>query len=205
MPRRKRKTPKSQSPSSPASADRLENLLDPVHDLLENNQPFQALEVLERIPRRYQHCTLANFTAYNESLQRAVAQSIDAGIAHMEEMCRGGLDDHGAEGADIAFVVIVGESATPGLGMQPGIGGEYHALRRGLYRPGLGGAIVVGDKSRDGSLAGHVTDFAAADAVGQRHGDPLGTQLRLIGDANGIKILIGLLAAFIRILPDGYL
>jgi DNA replication protein DnaC len=27
------------------------------------------------IPKRYQHCTLDNFTAYNESLQRAVAQA----------------------------------------------------------------------------------------------------------------------------------
>src|SRR5499427_2117943 len=27
------------------------------------------------IPKRYQHCTLSNFTAYNESLQRAVAQA----------------------------------------------------------------------------------------------------------------------------------
>jgi len=28
-----------------------------------------------RIPKRYQHCTIANFTAYNESLQRAAAQA----------------------------------------------------------------------------------------------------------------------------------
>lgn len=28
-----------------------------------------------RIPRRYQHCTLENFTAYNESLERAIHQS----------------------------------------------------------------------------------------------------------------------------------
>ena len=28
-----------------------------------------------RIPRRYQHCTLENFTAYNESLQRAIKQA----------------------------------------------------------------------------------------------------------------------------------
>jgi DNA replication protein DnaC len=27
------------------------------------------------VPKRYQHCTLANFTAYNESLERAVAQA----------------------------------------------------------------------------------------------------------------------------------
>jgi DNA replication protein DnaC len=27
------------------------------------------------IPKRYQHCTLANFTAYNESLEKAVAQA----------------------------------------------------------------------------------------------------------------------------------
>src|SRR5437868_2493739 len=27
------------------------------------------------IPKRYQHCTLGNFTAYNESLDRAVAQA----------------------------------------------------------------------------------------------------------------------------------
>jgi DNA replication protein DnaC len=28
-----------------------------------------------RIPKRYQHCTFGNFTAYNESLERAVAQA----------------------------------------------------------------------------------------------------------------------------------
>src|SRR5581483_5387856 len=28
-----------------------------------------------RIPKRYQHCTIANFTAYNESLERAAAQA----------------------------------------------------------------------------------------------------------------------------------
>ena len=28
-----------------------------------------------QIPRRYQHCTIANFTAYNESLERAVAEA----------------------------------------------------------------------------------------------------------------------------------
>jgi DNA replication protein DnaC len=28
-----------------------------------------------RLPRRYQHCTLENFTAYNESLQRAINQA----------------------------------------------------------------------------------------------------------------------------------
>src|SRR5204863_1236004 len=27
------------------------------------------------IPKRYQHCTLANFTAYNESLEHAVAKA----------------------------------------------------------------------------------------------------------------------------------
>ena len=28
-----------------------------------------------KIPKRYQHCTLANFTAYNESLEQAVAKA----------------------------------------------------------------------------------------------------------------------------------
>jgi len=27
------------------------------------------------IPRRYQHCTIANFTAYNESLKKAAAMA----------------------------------------------------------------------------------------------------------------------------------
>ena len=49
--------------------------------------PRRALRLLARagsdssvsptrnIPQRYQHCTIANFTAYNESLERAVAQA----------------------------------------------------------------------------------------------------------------------------------
>src|SRR5690348_16657860 len=28
-----------------------------------------------RIPKRYQHCTIANFVAYNESLERAAVQA----------------------------------------------------------------------------------------------------------------------------------
>ena len=31
--------------------------------------------VAANIPRRYQHCTIENFTAYNESLERAAAQA----------------------------------------------------------------------------------------------------------------------------------
>jgi len=43
-------------------------------DCWRENAAHQRL-VGANIPRRYQHCTIANFTAYNESLERAAAQA----------------------------------------------------------------------------------------------------------------------------------
>src|SRR3546814_19259090 len=73
----------------------------------------------------------------SDLLKGLAAEPPDAGIADMEQMRGGRLDDHGAERADIAAVAIVRIAAAPRLGMPTGIGGGQHALRRGLQRPGV--------------------------------------------------------------------
>ena len=62
------------------------------------------------------------------------------------------LMHHGAQGADVALVLVVGVLAAPRLRMQPGIGRRDHALRRGLHRPGFRRAVVVGEEALDGRL-----------------------------------------------------
>ena len=136
-------------------------------------------------------------------LQRVAGQAIDAGIADVKEMRGGRLDDHGGERADVAAVLVIGILAA-GLRMQPGIGRLQHALRRGAHRPGFRGAVIVGQKSLDRRFAGDPADVAAADTVGQHDGDALEAEQRLVGNQNAVKILIGLLATFVRILPDRY-
>src|SRR5579862_532983 len=79
-----------------------------------------------------------------------------------------------------------------------------HALRGFLYGPGLGCAEVVFQESGDGCLACQLTDVAAADSVGNGDGNSLETQLRFPRNEHAVEILIGLLAAPIRILPCRY-
>jgi hypothetical protein len=55
-------------------------------------------------------------------LELLAAQAVDAGIADMEQVGRGGLDDQAAEGAHVAALAVVAMLAVLGLRMQPGIG-----------------------------------------------------------------------------------
>ena len=139
-----------------------------------------------------------------ELLQRVAGEAIDAAIADVEEMRGGRLDDHGAECADIAAVLVIGILAAR-LRMQPGIGGLQHALRRGAHRPGFRGAVIVGQESLDRRLRGNMRHRARADAVGQHDGNALEAEQRLVRDQDAVEILIGFLAAPIGKLSDGYL
>src|SRR4029077_10341628 len=62
----------------------------------------------------------------------------------------------------------------------------------------------VGQKALDRGLRGDAADIAAADAICQHDGDAFEAQQRFVRDQNAVKILIGLLATFVRMLPDRY-
>ncbi len=53
---------------------------------------------------------------FGQLLQGIAAQPVDAGIAHMKQMRRGRLDDHAAEGADVAFVPVASGIGFAGSG-----------------------------------------------------------------------------------------
>ena len=122
----------------------------------------------------------------------------------MKDVGSGRLDDHGAQRADIALVLVIAVLAFLRLRIQPGVGGAQDTLGRSLDRPGVRGAVVVFQKTRHGVLAGNVTYRAAADAIGQRNRYTLGAELRPIRHIDAVEILVGFLAALVRILPDGY-
>ena len=106
-------------------------------------------------------------------LERVAGKTIDPAIADVKDMRGGRLDDHGAQRADVAPVLVVGILAAPRLRVQPGIGRLQHALRRGPHRPGFRGAVIVGQKALDRRLGCDPADLAAADAVRQHDGDAL--------------------------------
>ncbi len=148
--------------------------------------------------RRHAHAVIVG-----QLFEAAVAQSIDACIADVEQVRAGRLEHQRAEGADIATVAVIAVRAVAGLCMQPGIDRHQHPLRRLLHRPGVGGAEVVGKKARHRCFAGDMTDLTAADAVGQRDGDALAGELGTDGHAGAVKVLVGRLAPAVRILAEG--
>ncbi len=135
-------------------------------------------------------------------LERMAGHAIDAGIADMKDVRSLCFDDQGAERADIAPVLVVGVAASPCLRMQPGVRRRDHALRRGFDRPGLRRTVIVGEKSLDRRLARDLADLAGADPVREHDRDALEAQERLFRDQDSVKILVDLLAAFVRVLPD---
>ena len=60
------------------------------------------------IPKRYQHCTLANFTAYNESLERAARQArrVPDRAACLPSSSRGGLLLEGQPGVGKTHLAV---------------------------------------------------------------------------------------------------
>jgi len=134
--------------------------------------------------------------------QLAAAQTVDAGIADVEEVRRRRLDDDGAEGAHIAALAVVAVLAVLGLRMQPGIGRRQHMLAGFSDRPGVGSTVVVFEKTRHRRLRGLLTNRAARDAVGQRDGDAFGRKLRFPGHGDTVEILVEFLAPLVGILPD---
>ncbi len=138
-------------------------------------------------------------------LEAVARDAVDPAVADMEQMRGGRPDHHGAQRADIPLVFVIGVLAAPRLRVQPGIGRLQHALRRGLHRPGFRGAVIVGQEALDRGLRGNAADAARGDAVGKHHGDALQAEQRFARDQHAVEILIGVLAALIRELPDRYL
>lgn len=133
--------------------------------------------------------------------ERVAGKPVNAAIAGMKNVCRGRFDDQRAQGADVALVLVVSVLASPCLGVQPDVGCGQHALGRCLHRPGLGRAVVVGQKAFDCRLAGNMADVTAADAVGDHHRNAFQVQQWFAWDQRAVKILVGRLAAFVRTLP----
>ena len=175
-------------------------LLDPGHQVVDFDlriHPERAAEIA--LLRRNDDAMVVG-----QLFERVAGQAIDPAVADVKQMRRGRLEDDGAQRADVAAVPVVGILASSRLRVQPGIGRLQHALGRGPHRPGFRGAVIVGQKSLDRGLGGDPADIAARDAVRQHDGDALQAQQRLVRNQDAVKILIGLLATFVRILPDRY-
>src|SRR5690606_9411897 len=136
-------------------------------------------------------------------LQRTVAQAVNTRIANMEQVGRGGFEQQHAQGTHVTAITVVAVLALPGLGMQPGIDRHQHTLRRGLYRPGLRGAEIVGEEPFDAGFTGDLADRAATDTVGQGDGNTLGGALRLGGQAGTVEILVDGFATLVGVLAGG--
>ncbi|MGY4626164.1 hypothetical protein ACVWY3_003920 [Bradyrhizobium sp. USDA 4486] len=100
-------------------------------------------------------------------LQRLAGHAVDAAVADMEDVRGGRLNDHGAQGADIALVAVIGILTLARLRVQPGIGGFQHAAGGGLHRPGFRRAVIIHQETLDRRLAGDLTHRAAGNAVGE--------------------------------------
>ena len=67
---------------------------------------------------------------FGQLFEAVSGDAVDAGIADMENVRGRRLDDHGAERAHIAAVLVVKILALPGLRVQPGVRRGDDALRR---------------------------------------------------------------------------
>jgi hypothetical protein len=135
-------------------------------------------------------------------LERLAGDAVDAAVADMEDVRGGRLDDHGAEGADIALVAVIGILALARLRMQPGIGCVEHAAGGGLHRPGFRRAVIVHQEALDRRLAGDLAHRAAGDAVGENRRDALQAEQRLLRNQDAVKILVDGLATPVGVLAD---
>ncbi|MNM78407.1 hypothetical protein D3C81_903070 [compost metagenome] len=135
-------------------------------------------------------------------LQRMPMQPIDARVAHVQQVGLPRLEDQRAEGADVAAIAVEAGLAVPALGVEPGVDGGQHALRRPPHGPGFGRAVVVLEEGADGGSAGDLAHRAAADAVRQRQRDALGHAVVADGVGHAMKVLVDRLPASVGMLAN---
>src|SRR5205085_10702710 len=109
-----------------ASAEMLVDAIGRQHEAVAHFEPLHLIVDLDlRIyPERAAEIALLRIDddamVVGELLQRVAGQPVDTGVADVEEMRGGRLDDHGGQRADIAAILVIGVLAA-GLRMQPGI------------------------------------------------------------------------------------
>ena len=138
---------------------------------------------------------------FGELLQSAVAQPIDSRIADVKDMRGGGLDHHRAQACTRSRDpdrIDTGSAASARRARSSSPSARVAPMP---HRPGGRRAVVILQEAFDGRFAGDLADVAAAHAVGQRDGDAFGGQLRLVGNAGAVKVLVDLLAAAVGMLP----
>ena len=167
----------------------------PVVDLDMRIDPERAAQI--GLLRRDDHPVILG-----KLLQRIAGQAIDPAVADMEQMRGARFQHHHRQRADIPPVRLIGVAAGAGLGMQPGIGRGDDALGRGLHRPGVGCAVIVGEEALHRRFGGNPAHRTGADAVGEGDRGALQRQRRRLRNQGAEKILIGLLAALVRMLAD---
>ncbi len=120
-------------------------------------------------------------------LQRTIAHPPDPGIPHVEDIGGTGLQNHAAEGGDIAFFRL---QVTLPLPEQPAIQRGQYLVSRLLDAPGVRGGIVVVDEAGDGDFGGFPPGLGGADPIGNGGDDALTVQQRTMGDLDGHAVFV---------------
>ncbi len=68
--------------------------------------------------------------------------------------------------------------------------GAQHGVEGFVYRPGVGGGVVVGEQAADGVLRCFAAVGVAPDTVGHHCQDALGLQLGALGGDGAAEILV---------------
>ncbi len=177
-------------------------------DLARLQLPCEVVDVdaavdAERTPEKRSAAIAADAVVLGQLFECMRMQSVDARVAHVQQVRVAPLQHERAEGADAAQVLVEAAVAALRLRVQPCIRRLQHAPRRAADRPGLRGGVVVLQEPAHRRGTRDMADPAAADAVGQRDGDALGRQLGAARQHGAVEVLIRDLAdARLRVLAD---
>ena len=127
---------------------------------------------------------------FGQRLQRLRVHAADARVAHMQQVQVMPLQDEGAEGADVAAVLVEARRAALVLRVQPGVGGGQHLLRGAAHGPGIGRGVVVLQEAAHRRAAGHLAHAAGADAVGHRQRDAARRAQVARGQHGAVEVLV---------------
>ena len=136
-----------------------------------------------------------------QPLDMPVPQKINPGIAHVKDMRHGGLEHRAGKGADHAAPFFGQRFA---LAVHPAVGCGQDALHARLDRPGGVRREIIVEEAPDAGFACFLGGLARTHAIGDRHGNALRCEKRLLGQQHAIGIVIAALAASDGMLPDRY-